>query len=123
VVTIDYALNDRGIGLEKAGAAWRSMIESALARDVKVILLTPTADEALARRPLPPEGEALERHAELVRELAAAYGVGLADSLAAFKRRLEAGEDLASLLSTGNHPNRAGHEIVAKEILRWFRSS
>ena len=31
VVTIDYALNDRGIGLERAERAWRAMIEQALA--------------------------------------------------------------------------------------------
>src|SRR5664280_1617172 len=40
VVTIDYALNDRAIGLARADAAWRSMITNALNQGVKVILLT-----------------------------------------------------------------------------------
>src|SRR5665213_2969528 len=31
VVTIDYALNDRGIGLRRSEKAWRTMIEMALA--------------------------------------------------------------------------------------------
>ncbi len=44
VVTIDYALNDRQLGLARAEQAWRSMIEAAVAKDIKVILLTPTHD-------------------------------------------------------------------------------
>ena len=44
LITIDYALNDRGIGLERARAAWSSMVASAKAKGIKVILLTPTGD-------------------------------------------------------------------------------
>jgi hypothetical protein len=44
VVTIDYALNDRAIGLKRAEAAWRWMITQALQQHMKVILLTPTPD-------------------------------------------------------------------------------
>ncbi|HLJ53486.1 MAG TPA: GDSL-type esterase/lipase family protein, partial [Chthonomonadaceae bacterium] len=44
VVTIDYALNDRGLGLERARAAWLSMIAAAQAKGVRLILLTPTPD-------------------------------------------------------------------------------
>jgi lysophospholipase L1-like esterase len=40
LITIDYALNDRRIGLEKARQAWTSMIEQAKAKNVKVLLLT-----------------------------------------------------------------------------------
>src|SRR6266704_3351789 len=50
VVTIDYALNDRRIGLERARTAWASMIEQAKAKGVKVILLTPTADLAAKQK-------------------------------------------------------------------------
>ena len=42
LVLIDYALNDRGLGLDRAKAAWKKMIEKAQARGVKVILVTPT---------------------------------------------------------------------------------
>ena len=45
VVTIDYALNDRAIGLARSERAWRKMIELALAHHVKVILLD--ADTAI----------------------------------------------------------------------------
>src|SRR5690349_17420648 len=45
VLFIDYALNDRGPGLEKAKEAWEKMIEAALKQNIKVILLTPSPDE------------------------------------------------------------------------------
>src|SRR5438132_6042675 len=44
LVLIDYALNDRPLPLDKSRAAWASMIEKALAKNVKVLLLTPTGD-------------------------------------------------------------------------------
>jgi len=119
VLTIDYGLNDRGIGLEKAETTWRSMIEAALKRGVRLILLTPTPD-ATQRPDVPAETrEELQGHAGLIRRLASEYGTGLADSLAAFEDYTRAG-DLSDLLSWSNHPNRAGHEIVARELLRWF---
>ena len=120
VLTIDYGLNDRRLGLEKAEAAWRSMIEKAKAQSVKVLLLTPTAD--VTQRPGAPETERgeLRQHAEQIRRLAAEHEVGLADSLAAFDHYMECGGDLSDLLSWSNHPNRRGHELVAEELLRWF---
>src|SRR5690606_25796608 len=44
VLFIDYALNDRGPGPEKAKAAWEEMIGAALEQHIKVILLTPSPD-------------------------------------------------------------------------------
>ncbi|MEI8198087.1 MAG: SGNH/GDSL hydrolase family protein, partial [Phycisphaerae bacterium] len=44
LITIDYALNDRGLGLEKAHRAWTHMIQAARAAGSKVLLLTPTSD-------------------------------------------------------------------------------
>lgn len=141
VVTIDYSLNDRGIGLARAEAAWRSMITNATARGIKVILLTPTPD---LRAKLDDPQDPLVQHAEQVRRLAAEYGVGLVDSLAAFQRALRqpasaapppathgaealraprrpAPKRLADLMAQVNHPNRAGHELVAAELQRWFQ--
>jgi len=119
VVTIDYALNDRKLGLDRARQAWTAMIQAALARGVKVVLLTPTAD--MTQRPGAPETERkpLQDHAALVRALAAEHGVGLADSLAAFEAYAKT-EDLTDLMAWTNHPNRAGHEVVARELMRWF---
>jgi lysophospholipase L1-like esterase len=117
VLTIDYGLNDRGLGLERARAAWNAMIASAVARGTRVLLLTPTPDMSQHPRAAPGAGDDLRRHAEQARVLAAEHGVGLVDSLAAF-----AGQpgDLVDLLSWSNHPNRAGHELVARELSRWF---
>jgi acyl-CoA thioesterase I len=117
VVTIDYALNDRGLGLERAAAAWRSMITNALAHHIKVILLTPTPDQSAHWEE--PQDK-LNQHAEQIRQLAAEYGVGLVDSQAAFRAAVKAGTPLAALMAQSNHPNRRGHELVAAELLHWF---
>ncbi|MCP5519540.1 MAG: SGNH/GDSL hydrolase family protein [Verrucomicrobiales bacterium] len=117
VVLIDYALNDRRIGLAAAESAWHSMITNALAHGSKVLLLTPTPDQ---RARLDDPADPLNRHAEQVRRLAREHSVGLVDSLAAFQRVLAAGRPLPDLMSQVNHPNRAGHELVTAELLPWF---
>ena len=118
VLTIDYALNDRGIGMERARAAWSNMIEKALSRQIKVILLTPTGDlDAKLDDPNDP----LNQHAEQIRSLSRRYQVGLADSWAATKGYVANGGQLQDLMSQGNHPNRQGHDLVVKELLEWFR--
>jgi len=96
------------------------MIETALAHDIKVILLTPTHDLLTLRRGEPKWAIELPKHAEQVRQLAADYGIGLADSDAAFHRYLEQGGELTDLLSHINHPNKTGHALVVRELLRWF---
>ena len=118
IVTLDYSLNDRGIGLEEARMAWVSMIEAAQARDVKVVLLTPTADTTAD---MDDPGDPLNRHAEQVRALAEEYGVGLADSLKAFRAAVASGADLEDLMSQANHPNRRGHELVVAALLALFQ--
>lgn len=118
LVTIDYSLNDRGIGLEAARAAWESMIERALERDIKVILLTPTWDNSYYLQD--ENWHNIVAHANQVRELAAKYNVGLADSFAAWERNVAVESDLAQLLSHVNHPTRRGHQLVADEIGRYF---
>jgi acyl-CoA thioesterase-1 len=117
LITIDYALNDRGIGLARAEKAWRFMIEKALAAKIPVLLLTPTND---LRAKLNDPNDPLNQHAEQIRRLAAEYHVGLVDSLAAFKNYIAQGNKPADLMAQGNHPNRKGHELVAAELLKWF---
>ncbi len=119
VVTIDYALNDRQIGLARSEKAWRSMIEMALAHHMKVILLTPTGD--LSARLADPD-DPLNQHAELIRRLARVYHVGLVDSLAQFQNYVRNGGQLSDLMAQVNHPNRNGHELVAAQLLSWFPS-
>jgi len=115
VITIDYALNDRRLGLERAKAAWLSMIRQA--KGVKLILLTPTPDQSAK---LDDPADPLNQHAGQIRALAARNGIALVDSLAAFKARLAAGDRLGDLMSQVNHPNRKGHDLVAAELLKWF---
>ncbi len=117
VVFIDYALNDRPVGLEKAAAAWVSMIQKAQAAGAKVILLTPTPDTSAK---LDDPTDPLNRHAAQIRRLAAQFHVGLVDSLALFKAELARGAPLTSLMAQVNHPNAAGHKLVAVELLKWF---
>lgn len=117
VLLIDYALNDRGVGLEKARAAWTQMIAQAKERSIEVILLTPTGD--LSAR-LDDPADPLNRHADQIRALAREQGVALVDSLAAFQRHVATGGRLADLMSQVNHPNRRGHELVTAELLKWF---
>ena len=119
VVTVDYGLNDRPIGLERARAGWRSMIEEATSAGVKIILLTPTADVTQRKAYAGDDREELPRHAQQIRELASEHEVALVDSLAAFEQYQQTG-DLSDLLSWANHPNRNGHQLVARELLRWF---
>lgn len=117
LILIDYALNDRSIGLDRAKKAWQSMIEKALAKNIKVILLTPTADKRADMNDLK---DPLNRHAEQIRELAREYHVGLVDSYAAFKKYVNDGGALDDLMAQVNHPNKKGHELVAEQLLQWI---
>jgi len=117
VVTIDYSLNDRGIGLDRAKAAWTQMIVDATKAGIKVILLTPTPDQSAK---LDDPNDPLNQQAAQVRSLAVQFHVGLVDSLAEFKRAMAAGTPLRSLMSQVNHPNEDGHALVAAELDKWF---
>lgn len=117
VVTIDYGLNDRRLGLERAKRAWSSMIERAQAAGAKVILLTPSWD--LSAKPDDPK-DPLFQHAAQIRELAKQYHTGLADSLDAYLQARSKGTKVEDLMSQVNHPNRAGHELILKGLLPWF---
>ncbi|MBQ1256110.1 MAG: SGNH/GDSL hydrolase family protein [Clostridia bacterium] len=118
VLTIDYSLNDRGIGLDAARGAWEKMIEKALEREIKVILMTPTWDNTYYLQN--ENWEALVRHAEQVRALADRYNVGLADSFRAFEKHILCAEDLSGYLSHVNHPTEEGHRLAALEIAKYF---
>ncbi|MFB9292087.1 SGNH/GDSL hydrolase family protein [Persicitalea jodogahamensis] len=117
VLFIDYALNDRRIGLEKARQSWQAMIEQAQQAGIKVILLTPTPDLKVDMRD--PENE-LRRHANQIRQLAVRYQTGLVDSYRAFDAVRQQGDTLSHYMAQGNHPNEAGHALVADELVKWF---
>jgi len=117
LITIDYSLNDRGIGLERAKTAWVQMIQDATKAGIKVILLTPTPDQSAK---LDDPSDPLNQQADQVRALAAQYHLGLVDSLGEFKKAVAAGTPLPSLMSQVNHPNEAGHTLVADALAKWF---
>ncbi len=118
VLFIDYALNDRGIGLEKSKEAWEVMISKALIEKVKVILLTPSPDQ---RVEILEPGNVLDQHAAQIKSLAENHGIGLADSHAAFIERVQKGDSLSLYMSQVNHPNKNGHQLIADELLQFFK--
>ncbi len=117
VLFLDYALHDRRIVLEEARKAWESMIEQALARNCKVILLTPTPDQ---RVDLLAPGNELEQYTLQIRELAQKYEVGLVDSYQLFYDIIKAGGNIPDYMAQVNHPNAQGHTLVTNAILRYF---
>lgn len=112
VLFIDYALNDRSIGLERAKAAWEKIIKEALEYGTKVILMTPTPD---LKEDITNEDSDLARHSEQIRQLAEQYEVGLIDSYALFRRLAET-EPLPAFMAQNNHINQKGHQLVADAI-------
>ncbi|NEW81039.1 MAG: SGNH/GDSL hydrolase family protein [Mariniphaga sp.] len=118
VLLIDYALNDRNVGLEKANAAWTQMINQAKALGIKVILLTPSPDQSVNYAD--PDNE-LKKHADQIRRLAEENQVGLADSYQAFEFLYSDKKKLGKYMSQINHPNELGHELIVEEIIKWFK--
>lgn len=115
LVLIDYALNDRRIPDEKVEAAWLEMIRAAKKAGVPVVLITPTGD---AKADLANAADPLTQRAALIRKLAAAEKVILADVSAAWLAELAKGTPQIDLLSQGNHPNLRGHQLAADAIMK-----
>ena len=81
------------------------------------MLLTPSPDTSV--HILEP-GNALEKHALQIKALAKKYGIGLADSYAAFKNIANSGDSITHYMSQINHPNEKGHALIAENILKYF---
>lgn len=118
VLFIDYALNDQGIGLERAKVAWELMISIALKKGIKVVLLSPSPDQ---RVNILESNNILEQHAKQVKSLSEKYGIGFVDSYRMFQQRLVSGEPITKFMSQVNHPNEKGHELIANGIMRYFK--
>ncbi|WP_208021541.1 SGNH/GDSL hydrolase family protein [Flavicella sediminum] len=119
VLFIDYGLNDRGIGLERAKQAWEKMIKEALAYGTKVILLTPSPD---LNEDIASQTTKLAKHSEQIRDLAKKHKVGLIDSYALFKKLAET-EPLIGYMAQNNHINQKGHQFVADAIFEYFKTT
>jgi acyl-CoA thioesterase I len=118
VLFIDYALNDRSIGLDNSSKAWEAMIEKSLKKGIKVILLTPSPDQ---RVNILEPGNDLEKHAYQIRSLANKYGVGLGDSYEIFRQIAISGDSISNYMSQVNHPNEKGNSLIAGELLKFFK--
>jgi acyl-CoA thioesterase-1 len=117
VVFIDYALNDRNLGLERARTAWEKMIKAALKQNIKVVLLTPTPDvteNILDAKAL------LAQHTAQIIALGAKYRIPVVDNYQQFKNIKAGGQSLEPYMAQFNHINEKGHEIVAREIAVLF---
>lgn len=115
LILIDYALNDRRIPEAQVEASWLSMIRAAKEAGVPVVLITPTGDPtADMANPADP----LSQRAALIRKIAAAEKVMLADVSAAWDAELAKGTPQAELLSQVNHPNLRGHQLAADAIMK-----
>lgn len=117
VLFIDYALNDRAIGLERSKKAMEKMIRLALKKNIKVVLLTPSPDLTVD---FTKPGNVLEQFTNQLIALAKKYNIGLSDSYQVFKDLAQSGEDLKPYMAQSNHPNERGHFLIAKEIMKWF---
>ncbi|WP_299664603.1 SGNH/GDSL hydrolase family protein [uncultured Polaribacter sp.] len=117
VIFIDYALNDRSMGLERAKVAWEKMIVEGLEYGAKVILLTPTPD---LKEDINSEESKLAKHSKQIRKLAKKYKVGLVDSYAIFKKLSEK-KPLKRYMAQNNHINQKGHQFVADAIFEYFK--
>jgi arylsulfatase A-like enzyme/lysophospholipase L1-like esterase len=117
VLFIDYGLNDRAIGIDRAKIAWESMIKKSLAKNIKIILLTPTPDlneDILSDKAL------LEIHSAMIMALGKQFKIPVVDSYHTFKKMAASGVDLKLFMAQNNHPNYKGHQVVANLINQHF---
>lgn len=118
ILFIDYALNDRSIGLDKSAEAWSKMIEKATKKRIKVVLLTPSPDQSIN---ILDSNNDLEKHSLQVKTLAKKYGVGLVDSYERFKQKVILEDSISHYMSQVNHPNEKGNLMIANEIMKYFK--
>lgn len=118
IIMIDYGLNDRGVGLEKAYSAWNVMIKQAKELGIKVILLTPSPDQSVNFDN--PENE-LKKHTNQIHKIATENQIGLVDNYKAFEFLYSDKVQLSQYMSQVNHPNDRGHELIADELIKWFK--
>lgn len=118
VLFIDYALNDRGIGLEQSKIAMEEMIKKAKENKVLVILLTPSPD---LRVDITKKDNELEVFSNLLTDLASTWQIGLVDSYRLFKEIAMGKGNINDYMSQVNHPNEKGHALIADEILNYFK--
>jgi hypothetical protein len=112
---IDYALNDRSIGLARTEVAWRKMIEEALASDLKLVLLTPTPD---LKENILDKNAPLMGYVKMIQKLGKEYHIPVVNVYHKFKELKNSGTDISKYMAQNNHPNELGHQVVLNEIVK-----
>jgi acyl-CoA thioesterase-1 len=118
VLFIDYALNELNTDPKKTYAAWDGMIKKALARNIKVILLTPSPDQ---RVNLADRNNSLKRNTDQIIQLAKDNHIGVANVFGVFNAFYAKGDSLKNYMAQVNHPNQSGNALIALELLKWFK--
>lgn len=118
VIFIDYVLNDRGLGLERAKIAWEKMIQMAQSKGIKVILLSASPDQ---RVDIMDTNSVLDQHGQQVQTLAKVHQLGFVDSYGLFRAHVKTGTSISELMSQVNHPNEKGHALIASELIKYFK--
>ncbi|SDE88918.1 Lysophospholipase L1 [Dyadobacter soli] len=116
VIFIDYALNDRFSPLDKTREALEKMIRTAQAKNIKVILVTPSPDQRIG---ISDPSNPLDPYAAQIRELAKQYRTGLADPYIDFQKVVKEGK-LKEVMSSINHPNEKGHMMIVERLASYF---
>lgn len=116
VLFIDYALNDRFAPLDKTREALEKMIKTAQAKNIRVILVTPSPDQ---RIDISDPANPLDPYAAQIRELAKQYQTGLADPYVDFQKVVKEGK-LKEVMSSINHPNEKGHLMIVDRLTPYF---
>lgn len=104
--------------MDKSYEAWNLMIKRAKDHRIPMILFTPSPDQRTDYNS--PENE-LKKHADQIIELAKENRVGLVDSYKVFEFLYSEKEKLAGYMAQVNHPNEKGHELIANEIIKYFK--
>jgi acyl-CoA thioesterase I len=120
LLTIDYGLNDRRIGLARSKQAWEMMIRQATEQHIPILLMTPTLEIHDWGMPGTEAESNLFHHAHQIRMLSQTYGVGLVDAFDWYQSHVETHQTLSDVLSQSNHPNSTGHRAIADLLLQWF---
>lgn len=112
---IDYALNDRSIGIERTEVAWRSMIEEALQANLKLVLMTPTPD---INEDILDENAPLAAYVKMIQKLGIEYKIPVVNVYQQFKELKKSGIEISNYMAQNNHPNAVGHQVVLLEMVK-----
>ena len=119
LVTIDYGRNDMFLTEEQMRGAWTDMTTDALDAGCKVLLLTPAPDSGAVYYEENERKLTDAKMADIIREAAERFQVGLADVHGTFERLFAQGHKRSEYAASINHPNRRGHEIIADCMMEW----